>query len=471
MQIFAFLLWIMLGSCLFRMPAVLAWGGEEDPLATEGMVSLSPAGTLLPATGTPCATQNDLQPLRSLVFSAVMEHALCRHPQTRQAWVNARVQAAQVGVSQGALLPTLTGTPALTHRQTATSSDSLTRNQQNTTADASLTLSWLLYDFGAREANLASARALLTALNADHATAVWRVYLAAARAYFQYFIAEATVTATREAEAAAATSLDAAGTRRSAGVGTPADEWQARTAHSQATLNRIRAEGDLRVARGVLAESLGENVDADVTLAPYPVGELDPLLHHVAELSDLLTEAQKQRPELKAAAAQVAAARAEVKAAEVAGLPTITLTTTLDGSRDTKNNAAQEGVVGVKLSYPLFDGYKTTYRLRAAREQETARRIQEEQTRHQVGLDVWKGYQQLLTETQALRTSVDLAASARQSERVARGRYEAGVGTILDLLTAQSTLADARRQHIQAFYNWHLARITLAQAVGRLDGN
>ena len=71
--------------------------------------------------------------------------------------------------------------------------------------------------------------------------------------------------------------------------------------------------------------------------------------------------------------------------------------------------------------------------------------------------------------SQTVRTSADLLASAEHSERVALGRYKAGVGTILDLLNAQSALANARLQRIQAMLDWHVSRATLARSIGTLD--
>jgi outer membrane protein TolC len=94
-----------------------------------------------------------------------------------------------------------------------------------------------------------------------------------------------------------------------------------------------------------------------------------------------------------------------------------------------------------------------------------------ERVRLQVALDVWNAYQNLITATQSLRTTADLLNSAEQSERVALGRYQAGVGSILDVLNAQSALASARQQRIQSTFDWNVSRATLAQAMGNLDGN
>jgi outer membrane protein TolC len=67
-----------------------------------------------------------------------------------------------------------------------------------------------------------------------------------------------------------------------------------------------------------------------------------------------------------------------------------------------------------------------------------------------------------------VRTAADLLASATESESVARGRYREGVGSIVDLLIAQSALADARAQDAQARWQWRSALAQLAHDVGLL---
>ena len=121
------------------------------------------------------------------------------------------------------------------------------------------------------------------------------------------------------------------------------------------------------------------------------------------------------------------------------------------------------------LNVPIFSGFETTYRVRSAAAQADVKAAQRDRIRSQVALDVWRAYQSLNTATQSLKTTADLVASAEQSERVALGRYKAGVGTVLELLVAQSALANARLQRIQAALDWHVYRATLAQAMGALD--
>ncbi len=96
-----------------------------------------------------------------------------------------------------------------------------------------------------------------------------------------------------------------------------------------------------------------------------------------------------------------------------------------------------------------------------------SKNAQLDQVRLQVALDVWTAYQNLTTATQSLRTTADLLDSAEQSARVALGRYKAGVGSILDVLNAQSALASARQQRIQSTFNWNISRATLGTGYGQ----
>lgn len=67
-----------------------------------------------------------------------------------------------------------------------------------------------------------------------------------------------------------------------------------------------------------------------------------------------------------------------------------------------------------------------------------------------------------------MTTAADLLASAQQNEQVALGRYREGVGSIVDLLLAQSALANARAQAVQTRWQWRMALAQLAHDVGVL---
>ena len=436
--------------------------------------------------GDPCA---EAMPNGALNLLEVVNLALCNNPQTREVWANSRAQAAQIGVSKAGYLPSV----SLDASDSRIKTGSTPRVEQR---NVGVTLSYLLYDFGSRAANLENSRQLLAAASATQGSTVQAIFLAAVQAFYQTQAANAALDAAIESERAAKESMAAAEARYSAGSSTLADKLQARTAYSQATLDRITADGNLKNARGTLANMLGLDANLNVPLVaagefpasrspaissqarggegtPLPsreMGEGESLDIFERDITELIEEARQRRPDLQAAAAQVRAAEASADAARAADRPTISLTASAD--RNNIAGASSRGsAIGINLNVPIFSGFAPAYRVRVAEAQTDARNARFEQLRLQVALDVWTAYQRLTTATQSLRTTADLLNSAGQSGHVALGRYKAGVGSMLDVLNAQSALANARQQRIRSNFDWNISRATLAQAMGSLDAS
>ncbi len=444
----------------FVSPAGAA--GLNDPFST--------ADLLKPPTALAPSEDGELQPCSApgaapFFLTDVVNRALCGNPQTREVWANARAQATNVGRAKAAYLPSLDASLSASRNKNrgGTLLAPVDRNQRN----YDLSLSWLLYDFGGREASMTNAMELLTAANATQDATVQALFLNAVKAYYQLQASEAAGAAAAEAEKAALESLNAADARYKVGVATPADKLQAQTAHSQALLNRISADGNLQTARGTLANVMGLNAASDVQLAA--TGDMPAPAEFDANIRQLIDEAMRRRPDLLAAEARARAAQAAVNVARASGRPSVSLGLSGGDVRSGGLPDAKSTALGLTLNIPLFSGFDTTYKIRAAEAQAQANTAQSEAIRLQVGLDVWNNYQALSTATQTIRSSADLLASAEQSQRMALGRYKAGMGSILDVLNAQSALASARQQRVQALYNWNVTRVSLAKAMGSLD--
>lgn len=424
--------------------------------------------TLVAATpGDPFGVQEGIDPTpchptqeASLTIADAVDLALCANPQTREAWANARYQAAQVGIARGAFLPAFSADLAAGRNRYSGAPS--TREQS-----AGVALSWLVFDFGGRDATLESARQLLAATSASRDGTIQAVFQSAVQAYYQVRAAEAALTAAQLSETTYQESYKAAEARHRVGSATLADRLQAQTAYSQASLARIQAEGYLRVSLGNLATILGRDAHHPITLATAPTNMPDAGFEQNVEA--LVAMARERRPDLAAAEARILAAEADAAAARATGMPSVSLGIAAGKSRTDGLPWESNSFVGLTVSIPIFSGYTTNYKIKAAEAQVDARLASRERLRLQVALDVWSAYQNLATANQSLRSTADLLASAEQSERVTRGRYEAGVGSILDLLTTQSSLAAARQQRVQALFNWNVSRTTLAFAIGNLD--
>jgi len=444
----------------------------EDPFATHRLVSQSPGQRHL-AVADPCRLNTDTD--HAWTMPDVIDHALCSNPQTRQAWANARFQAGQVGIAQAAYLPTVTLNTSVSRSMNSASSNLQVTSISSTGSALQpinrvtpvISLNYLLYNFGGREAQFENAQKTLEASNWTHDAALQTVMFAAIQAYYQVFATQAAAEAALVSEKAGREALSAAQKRHEVGAAALADALQAQTAYAQAKLNRQKTEGDARVAAGSLANAMGLEADSRLNIAPVslpkPDAEQDAYVHQLIE------EAKSMRPDLAAAEATVKAAEANVRAAEAGHLPSISLIGNYGFNHTSLPSDTQSWTVGMQVSVPLFNGFNTTYQIRSAKEQLEAKRADFDQLEQSVSLDVWRAYQLLNTAHESFKSSEDLLASALQSEKVAMGRYKAGAGNIIDLLNAQASHANARLQLIQAQYAWLTQKAQLAQALGRLD--
>lgn len=415
--------------------------------------------------------QNSLPAVISL--TEVIERTLCNNPQSKQAWAMAKSQAAQVGIAKASYLPTVTAS----YNYGEGNSDYQVKNYPNLSYDTdiksrglSFDASWLLFDFGTRKSKVDQAKFLLSAAYANQNMVLQQVFLNAAQAYYELVRIQGVVAANIEAEKKARQSALAAQARYKAGVGMLSDQLQAQTSQAKAISERIRSQGDLQAAKGELASMMGAPVNATYKLEEPTKPK--PLRDFSASIEDLLAQATQSHPELMAAKAQVNAAQVSLKSLKREGLPTISLTSSMnDGQQqgtppaDTKTNSLYWGV---KLSVPLFEGFGRHYRVKAAEAELESKYADLAQTQQQVTLKVWKSYYALTTETENMKAIDLMQKSASQSYQVSLGRYKAGVGSMLELVSAQNALVDAQQQKNAAVAAWQTARIQLFASLGQL---
>lgn len=427
-----------------------------DPFGVLERPLPSPAAELRPA-----AVCDATAVAGALTLARAVERALCANPATRGAWLTARLRAAELGRAQSAYLPAVSLGGRL-----ARSGDDLLPNDR-TAWQLGLDAQYLLYDFGGRAARRDGAEALLAAALASHDASVRVLYLQTVTAYFSLATAQGAVLAAREAEASALEALKAATARVEAGTGIPVDRLQAKTVHTQRQIERIRAEGEAARLRGELAALMG-----DVSLTAWALAEDEAAFSQAIEpnraVDALIDAARTRRPEFRAAEATLLAREAGVRSAGAAGKPSLS-TFFSAGRQDSGFQVANSSSIGVNLTIPLFTGYRNTYEIAAAQSQADLARVERDRVAIQVALEVWRAYYRLQSETEADRRSADLVASAAAAERLALGRYKAGLGILLDVLSAQANLAQARQGQLQTRLGLRVARAELAQALGELS--
>jgi outer membrane protein TolC len=124
---------------------------------------------------------------------------------------------------------------------------------------------------------------------------------------------------------------------------------------------------------------------------------------------------------------------------------------------------------GFNVRIPIFSGFADTYSVRRREEEAKYAEATRDQLYGQTELDVWQAYFDLQTATTSIASSANLVKSAAQSADAAAARYGAGVGSLLDLITAQLDDTNAKIQDIQSRLDWYTALARLNFALGAAD--
>jgi outer membrane protein len=440
----------------------------DDPLRTKPDVLEK--GVILPGDTRPIKGSTSKEFSRPLTLGEAVDIALSNNPQIQSTWANIKVQAGALGEARAAYLPTVSGSLGQTKDRITYLNSRY--SYLNTKVDRTTFLgglSWRIFDFGGRKANLRAANNLLAAALASHNAAIQDGLSKVTQAYFDAMIAKADVKATAEGEEISQATLNSAKGREEKGVISRSDRLRATTAHDNAVLESNRAQGNYRKAQAVLGRIMGVPGNAVITMP-------DDLPENAAEigkdLNGWLEEAQKDHPAIIAAKAQVEAAENQVKVATSAGLPNVNFAANLYQNTRPGEAVSQvplrETTVGIGVSIPIFEGFTTTYKIRGAQAQVEQKKAQLADTEMQIALDLIRAYADTASALRNLDVSAHLVQGAQEALAVSRRRYENGAADITEMLDTQSALSKARRERIRCLAEWHSARLRLLASAGQL---
>lgn len=384
-------------------------------------------------------------------------------------------ERAQRYAAMGSLLPNVSGAASRSYGESSSESSFGPSETVTKGTARSLTIGWLLYDFGGRSAQIQSATELVIAAAAGQDATLQNAFATVAENYFSVVTNQALAKVADASIANARNMLSMAAVREKVGAATQADSEFARLGVAQATLFASRVNEQLQLSKGDLATALHLDPDTQITLASASAGQdfaANYFARGTSEKISALIRNVESHPQIRAAAARANSAKAQVAVAGSEHMPKLTMVGNyyVNGrpGSSVSSSPSTESFVGASLAIPLFDGFTALNRLKAARAQHERSVAQLEDTRGQVKGAIWKAHQTSVLSTQSLhaaRVSVDSANAARNQ---AQSRYRDGAGDISEWLRAEKSYFDARIEVIRAESEIRLARLRLAVTLGHL---
>jgi outer membrane protein len=399
----------------------------------------------------------NLDPAKVYTLSELVNIAEENNPDTRVAWENAKARAADLGIAESTLYPTLAAAAmAETNRFDILFNTEFYRQTLDTGSGAFL-LDYIIFDFGRRSQEVSISRNNLLAANFQFNDTHRRIIFQVMQAYYRLLDTKGLQEASEANLKNAQTVQQAAEARLQNGLATLPDVLEARSATAQADYDLQAAIGATEIAHGDLATALGISPLTQFQVESIQNIKMPDSIGDTAETS--IDKALAQRPDLMQRVAQLRASGGEVKAARRTYSPVLSFDGTAGLSRIYGQQIGFPGVYSpnlgpwdarLSLSWTLFDGLARENRLAQAHADQKQAAAAVDSIRDQVENQVWAAYSTAVTALREQKAAAALLESATESYNAALESYNYGVRSQIDVVSAQRTLADARSTDVTA---------------------
>ena len=405
-----------------------------------------------------------------LSLQDVIELGLCRNPQTAAAYQSLQSSRFSKNAGYASYLPSVSlGVNA--NKNFAQSKNTVNKNY-DWSYGASVSASYLIFDFGKRTADMNQTIAMYRAAGFDYSDTVQNFVYGMVGSYYELLKADADVEAAKSALTVAETAYNTASKKFKAGAVAKADVYKSETTLASSKLSLERAKNNREIAKASLLTKLAFPADQEISIA-----DMSSNFGSDAEsesIDELIKIAREKRPDLLKAMANKDAAWHKRNSAFLKNLPSISATGSVSWNDNTLSDVFEpsshktNGSIGIRASMPIFAGFANMYGLRAAEADYERAKYHEQQVENNAMMDVLTAYQNYKTARNVLVQTEALLKSATESERVTSGMYKVGRSTMLDWQTSQSELVSAQKQHNAAKYDLFVKRAAVALAIGDL---
>jgi outer membrane protein len=444
-----------------------------------GQASTPTAAADCTSRGIPQEKIDKLDPARSYTLAELIDIAEHNNPRTRIFWEKAKQKADQLGIERSAYYPILAGLAAFSDERVISPFPKPLAPLGYTLVTApvvapELTLQYLLFDFGQRRAKVGAATAEKLAAGANFIQVNQNVAFQVSSSYYKLITAQERLQAAEDILKTAQTTQDSAEARLSNGRATLPDVLNARAETAQALFDRESADGDEKIARVALTETIGVEPSPDVAIdaaknAPLPEGLTLPV-------DALIDRALSSRPDLMAQALEIRAADDAIRAAKAEYKPKFVVNGSIEETSIWPS--ASYGQLGsataftwsaaLAVEWRIFDGGVRKNEVAAA--ESRRRQAQNEMTeKHdQATREVWTAYIAFRTALRKQEAAAVLLEAANTSYSASLDAYKYGVKNLVDVLTAEKQLAQARLSSVSARSQLFLEAVDLEFVTGNL---
>jgi outer membrane protein len=409
-----------------------------------------------------------------LSLDGALTTALAHQPQLRQAHASTQAASAVADQAFSSLLPQVTATASYA-RATANfifrpgNPPPATAIGGSTTANydffaSGITVYQLLYDFGQTSEHWRAQQDSTEAAKQLELSTVQQIELTVRATFFGARANRALVGVAQETVADFRRHLEQTQAFVEAGTRPDIDLYQARSDLATAQVQLINAENNYSQSRAMLNQSMGVEGPIDFEVADDSLG---PMSEEGAPTDELLAEALKARPDMASLLDQLRGQESGLSSIRGQYGPSIAAVAGLAAGGSPFDRQNWDAQVGVSLTWSLYQGGYTNASMREAVALIANLKAQIDSLRQQIRLQIEQVRLSVAAAKAAQVGARDAQANAKVRLDLAEGRYQTGIGNIIELSDAQLALAAASTQVVAADFQLATARAQFIQALGR----
>jgi len=429
---------------------------------------------VIPAISGAQGIQGGQTPIDTTATPIALTDAIRLAQQNAPATVQARgaIQTSSLSVKQAysAFLPSINLSAGTSHQsgdRFDTQGNLVPFTGNPTNYSTGLNASLQLFDGGRRFFDIKRTKADVNAAEATEVTQRFQIALQVKQQYYN-------ILAARESQSAAEAQIDqanqqlrAAGLRLRAGAATTSDSLRSVIQLGNARLALLTAQNNLSLANATLTRLVAS--PRMVTATAADTLDQRAVIPSLAELEPLVEKA----PAVEQAQAELQSAKAASRSAKTAYFPTLNMNFSRGGSGldpafglGDKRYAYNQSL-NFSLSFPLFNNLSREVSVLRASVAEDNAEVQLRDARLAARQTLVQALGQMTTAQQQVDIQAASVAAALEDLRVQRARYELGASTLLEVLTSQTQLDQARTSLIRARYDYRVAKAQLEALIGR----
>jgi outer membrane protein TolC len=451
--------------------AILQSQCVHTPITVEQALACSQqAPSLMPAP--------TIEPAKPYSLAELIDIAEQGSPKGRIAWEHAKQAAERYGIARDLYLPVLASNTLFADDRIINPFPEPLAPRgyvmvEVPSVQPQLELSYLIFDSGGREARIDKASAARLQGSATLLRVNQDIAFQVSQAYYRVLTATGRLRAAEEILQTSSTVQDAAEQQLKNGRATLPDVLNARAATAQSAYERESAEGDLRSSKVLLREAIGTEPSPEIEIVDNGITALPASLN--SSIEELIQQAFVDRPDLFSRAQEVRAAHDEVQLAKAAYLPSIGLVAT--AAQTTQWPTADYGQLGyaseptwsvsVNVHWELFNrARKHEIEIAASHQRQAGEELRE--SRDAVTRDVWNAYISYQTAQRRNQAAISLLDAANLSYTSSLDAYRYGVKNLIDVVSAQRQLAEAKLAGVQAHSDVLLDAVAVDYSAGLL---